>query len=173
VVASVQSQLRNCRRHYAAAGDQIFGVQHSGGATGAVERTLPSNRVRRGDQSAAAAVDHHSRRRVPFPYGGKTRVISVDLIPPRCTAALAPADVVNAVNIQNLILPSGTAKFGETEYTVKMNGSPRPSPLNDLPVRTNGGATTICATSPMCATFFAADQCRAAGRQSRRAAGPF
>jgi multidrug efflux pump subunit AcrB len=37
---------------------------------------------------------------------------------------LSPADVVNAVNTQNLILPSGTAKFGATEYNVKMNGSP-------------------------------------------------
>jgi multidrug efflux pump subunit AcrB len=56
---------------------------------------------------------------------------------------LAPADVVNAVNTQNLILPSGTAKFGPTEYTVRMNGSPDAiSGLNDLPVRTAGGVTT-------------------------------
>ena len=51
--------------------------------------------------------------------------------------------MVNAVNTQNLILPSGTAKFGETEYTVRMNGSPDAiAGLNDLPVRTAGGATT-------------------------------
>jgi multidrug efflux pump subunit AcrB len=37
---------------------------------------------------------------------------------------LAPIDVVNAINTQNLILPSGTAKFGGTEYSVKINGSP-------------------------------------------------
>jgi multidrug efflux pump subunit AcrB len=50
---------------------------------------------------------------------------------------------VNAVNVQNLILPSGTAKFGETEYTVRMNGSPAAiSGLNDLPVRTVNGTTT-------------------------------
>jgi len=81
---------------------------------------------------------------VPFPYGGKNRLISVDLDTQALQArGLSPADVVNAVNLQNLILPSGTAKFGETEYTVRMNGSPDAiSGLNDLPVRTVNGATT-------------------------------
>ncbi|MFL9923924.1 efflux RND transporter permease subunit [Herbaspirillum lusitanum] len=81
---------------------------------------------------------------VPFPYGGKTRLISVDLDTRALQArGLAPIDVVNAINTQNLILPSGTAKFGATEYTVKMNGSPDAvAGLNELPVRTNGGATT-------------------------------
>ncbi len=81
---------------------------------------------------------------IPFPYGGKNRVISVDLDTQALQArGLAPADVVNAVNAQNLILPSGTAKFGATEYSVKMNGSPEVlAGLNDLPVRTANGATT-------------------------------
>ncbi len=80
----------------------------------------------------------------PFPYGGKVRVISVDLDTEALQArGLSPADVVNAVNTQNLILPSGTVKFGETEYTVRMNGSPGVlSGLNDLPVRTIGSSTT-------------------------------
>ena len=81
---------------------------------------------------------------IPFPYGGKIRVISVDLdLPAMQARGLAPADVVNAINAQNLILPSGTAKFGETEYSVKMNASPDAlRGLNDLPVRSAGGATT-------------------------------
>src|SRR5512144_794675 len=81
---------------------------------------------------------------IPFPYGGKTRLISVDLDMPALQArGLSPADVVNAINLQNLILPSGTAKFGATEYTVRMNGSPDAiAGLGDLPVRTVGGATT-------------------------------
>ncbi|WP_077003001.1 efflux RND transporter permease subunit [Variovorax sp. KK3] len=81
---------------------------------------------------------------IPFPYGGKNRVISVDLDTQAMQArGLSPADIVNAVNAQNLILPSGTAKFGGTEYSVRMNGSPEVlSGLNDLPVRTAGGATT-------------------------------
>jgi len=81
---------------------------------------------------------------VPFPYGGKNRLISVDLDTAALQArGLAPADVVNAINLQNLILPSGTVKFGATEYTVKMNGSPNAiSGLGDLPVRTTGTTTT-------------------------------
>lgn len=81
---------------------------------------------------------------VPFPYGGKNRLISVDLDMAALQArGLAPVDVVNALNLQNLILPSGTAKFGATEYTVKMNGSPEViEGLADLPVRSNGSATT-------------------------------
>ncbi|MDB5913081.1 MAG: transporter [Ramlibacter sp.] len=81
---------------------------------------------------------------IPFPYGGKVKVISVDLDTKALQArGLSPADVVNAVNTQNLILPSGTAKMGDTEYTVRMNGSPEAiSGLNDLPVRTTGGTTT-------------------------------
>jgi len=81
---------------------------------------------------------------VPFPYGGKNRLISVDLDTQALQArGLSPADVVNAVNVQNLILPSGTAKFGGTEYSIRMNGSPEAiAGLNDLPVRTSAGATT-------------------------------
>ncbi|RZL95323.1 MAG: efflux RND transporter permease subunit [Variovorax sp.] len=81
---------------------------------------------------------------VPFPYGGKNRLISVDLDTQALQArGLSPVDVVNAVNAQNLILPSGTAKFGATEYSVRMNGSPNElAGLNDLPVRTVNGATT-------------------------------
>ncbi|MDB5989433.1 MAG: transporter [Herbaspirillum sp.] len=81
---------------------------------------------------------------IPFPYGGKTRVVSVDLDMSALQArGLSPVDAVNAVNAQNLILPSGTAKFGSTEYSVKLNGSPELiAGLNDLPVRTTNGATT-------------------------------
>jgi len=81
---------------------------------------------------------------IPFPYGGKIRVISVDLdMQALQSRGLSPADVVNAVNTQNLVLPSGTAKIGGTEYTVRMNGSPDAiAGLNDLPVRTTGSTTT-------------------------------
>src|ERR1039457_5393240 len=81
---------------------------------------------------------------IPYPYGGKNRLISVDLDTQALQArGLSPADVVNAINLQNLILPSATAKFGDTEYTVKMNGSPDAiAGLNDLPVKTVGGTTT-------------------------------
>lgn len=81
---------------------------------------------------------------VPFPCGGKNRLISVDLDFAALQArGILPADVVNAVNLQNLVLPSGTAKFGLTEYTIKMNGSPNTiAGLGDLPIRTAGNTTT-------------------------------
>ncbi|MFP4893353.1 efflux RND transporter permease subunit [Paraburkholderia sp. EG304] len=81
---------------------------------------------------------------VPYPYGGKSRLISVDLDTRAMLAkGLTPADVVNAFNAQNLILPTGTAKIGPKEYTIDMNGSPPTlEGLNDIPVRTVNGATT-------------------------------
>ena len=55
---------------------------------------------------------------------------------------LSPIDIVNAVNAQNLILPTGTAKLGSLEYNVEMNGTPQTiAELNDLPVKTSNGAT--------------------------------
>src|SRR5229473_1623432 len=79
----------------------------------------------------------------PFPYGGKQRVVSVDIDPTALQAkGLSAVDIVNAVNAQNLILPTGTAKLGPLEYSVEMNGSPQSvAELNDLPVKTVGGTT--------------------------------
>src|SRR5581483_5960896 len=79
---------------------------------------------------------------MPWPYGGKTRLVSVDLDLPALKAKnLAPIDVVNAVNAQNLVFPSGTAKIGGTEYPVELNTSPKVmSELNDLPIKTVDGA---------------------------------
>ncbi len=81
---------------------------------------------------------------IPFPYGGKQRVISVDLDTNALLAkGLTPNDIVNAVNTQNLVLPSGTAKIGSTEYVLATNSSPDTiAGLNNIPVRTRNGATT-------------------------------
>src|SRR5580700_4249850 len=79
----------------------------------------------------------------PYPYGGKIRQIQVDLDLPKLQAyGLSPNDIVNAVNAQNLILPTGTVKLGPVEYNVEMNGTPGTiAELNDLPVKTVNGAT--------------------------------
>ncbi len=79
---------------------------------------------------------------VPYPYGGKARVVAVDLDLPALQAKnLAPQDVVNAFNVQNFVLPSGTAKIGETEYNVSLDSNPAVlAALNDLPVKTVNGA---------------------------------
>jgi len=79
----------------------------------------------------------------PFPYGGKQRQIQVDLSIPALQANnLSPNDIVAALNAQNLILPSGSAKFGSLEYQVETNGAPRTvEELNSLPVKTVNGST--------------------------------
>ncbi|WP_433975630.1 efflux RND transporter permease subunit [Tunturiibacter lichenicola] len=79
---------------------------------------------------------------VPIPYGGKVRQIMVDIDSQQLTAkGLSATDIVNAVNAQNVILPSGTAKINSTEYNVGLNGTPvTVKELNDLPVKSVNGA---------------------------------
>jgi multidrug efflux pump subunit AcrB len=80
---------------------------------------------------------------MPYPYGGKFRSVMVDIDSRKLQAKnLSPLDVVNAVNAQNLVLPTGTAKIGEFEYNIGMNGSPKTiAELNDLPIKTGAGGT--------------------------------
>src|SRR6201997_1094871 len=82
---------------------------------------------------------------LPTPAGGKYRQIMVDIDPTKLVAhGLTPLDVVNAVNSQNLTLPSGTAKIGDKQYVVRTNATP-PSitDLNDIPVKYVNGATVF------------------------------
>jgi multidrug efflux pump subunit AcrB len=80
---------------------------------------------------------------LPTPAGGKYRQIMVDIDPAKLVAkGLTPLDIVNAVNAQNLTLPAGTAKFGNTQYVVRTNATP-PSidDLNNIPIKVVNGAT--------------------------------
>ena len=79
---------------------------------------------------------------VPIPYGGKVRQIMVDIDSQELTAkGLSATDIVNAVNAQNVILPSGTAKIGSAEYNVGLNGTPvTVEELNNIPVKAVNGA---------------------------------
>src|SRR5208282_67676 len=74
---------------------------------------------------------------LPFPYGGKTRQIQVDLDPQSLQAqGLSAQDVNSAIGAQNLIIPAGTEKIGEFEYNIKLNASPTVvDQLNDLPIK--------------------------------------
>ena len=66
---------------------------------------------------------------VPYPYGGKQREMMISLNPQQLQAkGLSPADVLDAVEKQNLVLPSGTAKISQFEYDVHINGTPRRQP---------------------------------------------
>src|SRR6201987_5460880 len=81
----------------------------------------------------------------PTPDGGKYRQIMVDIDPLKLQAKqLTPTDVVNAVNAQNLTLPSGLAKIGDTQYTVRTNAMPTSvDDLNNIPIKYTGGATVF------------------------------
>jgi multidrug efflux pump subunit AcrB len=98
------------------------------------------NQVIRGQVATIAGAS------VPYPYGGATRQIQIDLKPDALRAqGLTANDVNNAINNQNLIVPAGTQKIGDTEYNVKLNSSPlKIAEINDLPIRTqrDAGATT-------------------------------
>jgi multidrug efflux pump subunit AcrB len=80
---------------------------------------------------------------VSYPFGGKNRQVMVDLnLDELYAKRLSPIDVSNSLNLQNLIVPAGTAKFGGTEYPVRLNSSlPSIDEFNNLPIKTVNGAT--------------------------------
>ena len=82
---------------------------------------------------------------IPYPYGGKQRYVEVDLDYKALQGyGLTPADVVNTINAQNLILPSGTQKIGRFEYQIGVNASPPTfEQLNAIPIKTLANGTTI------------------------------
>ena len=81
----------------------------------------------------------------PAPDGGKYRQIMVDIDPLKLQArGLTPADVVNAVNAQNLTVPSGLVKISDTQYTVRTNAMPLSiADLNDIPIKYTNGQTVF------------------------------
>ncbi|MGO9519531.1 MAG: efflux RND transporter permease subunit [Candidatus Korobacteraceae bacterium] len=81
---------------------------------------------------------------VPYPYGGKIRQVQVDLNTTELQSkGLSALDVVNAISVQNLILPTGTSKIGPKEYDVSiLNAAPQTiADLNRIPIKTIGGTT--------------------------------
>ena len=81
----------------------------------------------------------------PTPDGGKYRQIMVDIDQTKLQArGLTPTDVVNAVSAQNLTLPSGLAKIGDRQYTVRTNAMPATiEDLNNIPIKFVNGATVF------------------------------
>jgi len=81
---------------------------------------------------------------VPYPYGGKQRQVQVDLNTTALQSkGLSALDVVNAISVQNLILPTGTSKIGSREYDVSIpNAAPQTiADLNRIPIKTIGDTT--------------------------------
>ncbi len=80
--------------------------------------------------------------RFPLPSGGRDRLITVDLDPDALRSyGLSLNDVNQAISTQNLTLPTGTIKLGETEYKIGLNSSPDTiAALNDMPIIRSDGA---------------------------------
>ena len=80
---------------------------------------------------------------IPWPYGGKQRLIQIDLDVAQLQArGLSAQDVSNALAAQNLILPVGTQKIDQFEYTVRLNNAPIAiAELGNLPVKVVNGNT--------------------------------
>ncbi len=97
-----------------------------------------------GNQIIRAQIATVAGASIPYPYGGATRDIQIDLKPAALRAqGLSAVDVLNAIGDQNLIIPAGTEKIGDTEYEVRLNGSPLTiARLNDLPLRSKNGTVT-------------------------------
>ena len=90
-----------------------------------------------GNQTIRAQVATIYGAAVPYPFGGATRQVQIDLKPDALRAqGLTANDVNNAIANQNLIVPAGTQKIGDTEYNVRLNSSPlKVDQINDLPIR--------------------------------------
>src|ERR1700732_158264 len=82
---------------------------------------------------------------IPYPYGGKQRVISVDLDLKALEAKnLVAQDVVTAISNGALTFPSGVAKIGGKEVPIDLNVSPDTiEALNNLPVKNVGGTVIL------------------------------
>src|SRR5208282_4741998 len=82
---------------------------------------------------------------VPYPYGGKPRVIMVDLdMQALQSRHLSPSDVSNALQHQNVILPAGDVKIGSRDYTLTMNNSPDViETINAFPIKQVDGRTVF------------------------------
>jgi CzcA family heavy metal efflux pump len=78
---------------------------------------------------------------IPWPFGGKSRQIQIDLDPDALQArGLSGQDVANALAEQNVIIPAGTQKIGEYEYTIQINNAPKTiEEIGDLPIRVVDG----------------------------------
>jgi len=79
---------------------------------------------------------------LPLPYGGKSPQISVNMDQNLMQSkGVSPGDLLAALNAQNVVMPSGTAKVGPLEYDVRTNSAPRTiEELGMLPIKKVNGA---------------------------------
>jgi CzcA family heavy metal efflux pump len=82
---------------------------------------------------------------LPWPYGGKQRQIMIDIDPQRLYAwGLSPRDVNAALGLQNVVVPTGTAKIGVDEYPIVLNASPEAlTEIESIPIKVVQGTTVF------------------------------
>ena len=80
---------------------------------------------------------------IPFPYGGKQRIVQIDLDNTAMQArGLSGQDVAQALAAQNLLLPIGNQKIGSLEYVLQLNSAPSViAELGNLPIKVVNGST--------------------------------
>ena len=80
---------------------------------------------------------------IPYPYGGKSRQIQIDLNPAALQArGLSAQDISSALAAHNMIVPVGTQKIGSIEYTLSLNNAAADiEELANIPVKVGDGAT--------------------------------
>ena len=82
---------------------------------------------------------------LPYPYGGKQPSVMVDVDPKKLSGlGLTASDISDALNRQSLIIPAGTAKFGDREYSIRLNSSPElVTQFDGLPIKAVNGRTVF------------------------------
>ena len=82
---------------------------------------------------------------VPYPYGGATRQVQIDLDQNALRAHnISAIEVGQALALQNQINPVGTEKIGPYEFTVDLNNSPKAvADFNNLPVKVVNGTVVF------------------------------
>lgn len=81
----------------------------------------------------------------PAVYGGKLRRILAYVDPEKAQSrGLSPLDVINAIRENNVMIPTGNAKFGALDYQINANGMVGTvAELNDLPLNLGHGPATF------------------------------
>src|SRR3989441_625891 len=81
----------------------------------------------------------------PAVYGGKLRRILAYVDPNKAQArGLAPLDVMTAIQRNNVMIPTGDAKFGDIDYQINANGmAATVAEINDFPVTLGTGPPVL------------------------------
>ncbi len=81
----------------------------------------------------------------PPVFGGRIRQIMVYLDPSKLQAqGMSPWDIVKSIDASNLVIPTGEAKIGDTDYSIETNSQlPSPAAFNDIPIKVANGSTVF------------------------------